>query len=316
MKKTFCLQPMSVLAFLFFLHAVVSGCAGREASYKNYDAATPATTYRSEGDEATGQAAPESSSADGSGVTLNLSGGTQPVALTASKIIKNASIKMQVEKYAPGLNQVKQIVNRQGGVISAENEYNSPYRLENNMVIRIPAQRFDTLVTELLAIAIYVENKQITSEDVTEQYVDIEARMNAKKQVEARYLDILKKAGKIDEILSVERQLGIIREEIDAAQGKLKYFDSRVQYSTINLNLYQQLDYTAPSPDRRFTGRIKEAFLAGWRGLLEFLVGLVNIWPFLLILVASLWAIARWRKNKRNAKKQMPVIPPNPEGNP
>ena len=223
---------------------------------------------------------------------------------------------MQVEKYAPGLNQVKQIVNRQGGVISAENEYNSPYRLENNMVIRIPAQRFDTLVTELLAIAIYVENKQITSEDVTEQYVDIEARMNAKKQVEARYLDILKKAGKIDEILSVERQLGIIREEIDAAQGKLKYFDSRVQYSTINLNLYQQLDYTAPSPDRRFTGRIKEAFLAGWRGLLEFLVGLVNIWPFLLILVASLWAIARWRKNKRNAKKQMPVIPPNPEGNP
>lgn len=308
-----CSLRLCLTAVLFlFLHTGFSGCTGREANFKNYDSAPSMATdeYRSSETTASGEAMAQGSATSESGLTLNPTD-AKTAPLTSSKIIKNANIKLQVKKYATDLAQIKQIVTRQGGAISAENEYNSAYRLENNMVIRIPSQRFDTLVTELLAVAIYVENKQITSEDVTEQYVDIEARMNAKKQVEARYLEILKKAGKIDEILSVERQLGLIREEIDAAQGKLKYFDSRVQFSTINLNIYQQLDYTAPSPDRRFFGRLKEAFLAGWRGLLELLVGLVNIWPFILIIAAGLWAVARWRK-KRQLQKQTHNSPPTP----
>ncbi len=304
--KTTSFSPNSLLmVFLCLLMQIsFSSCSAGSDKMSNYDTAkyTTTTEYQSEGGSE-----PPSTDASAVSSSTGTARGDMPTPVNPTKIIKNASLRLQVESYAAGLKQVKQIVSQFGGAISAENENNSQYRLENNMSIRVPAQQFDTLVNQLLTIAMYVENKQINTEDVTEQYVDIEARMNAKKQVEARYLDILKKAVKIEEILSVERQLGLIREEIESAQGKLKYFDNRVQFSTINLNLYQQLDYTAPGPNRSLIGRVQEAFLNGWYGLIEFLVGIVYIWPFLLIASALIFLISRWRK-KRKAQ-QLPKLP-------
>ncbi|QQS30976.1 MAG: DUF4349 domain-containing protein [Sphingobacteriales bacterium] len=299
---------LTITVFVLLQIGYNSCNAGSERT-ANYDSAKYASTtdYESGGDSEPGTTDALAVSAPNQN-----SNGDIPTPVNPTKIIKNASLRLQVKNYADGLKQVKQIVSQFGGAIGSENEANSAYRLENNLTIRVPSQQFDTLVSQLITVASYVESKQISSEDVTEQYVDIEARMNAKKQVEARYLEILKKAVKIEEILSVERQLGLIREEIESAQGKLKYYDNRVQFSTINLNLYQQLDYTSPSPNRSLIGRIQEAFLNGWYGLIEFLVGLVYIWPFLLIAFGGIFFVYRWRKKRKMQQTPKPPADNNP----
>lgn len=292
------IQPFfSALLLVWLLHHTACSYSGNvdNAAYKSAEPITPAT-YQ---DESAGSTDVASDESGGAALTVNGNPTAEP---TPTKIIKTANVKLQVKNYTQALQTVKQLAASQQATVSGENEYNSHYRLENSMTIRVPAQRFDTLVNQLLTVAVYVENKQISSEDVGEQYVDIEARMNAKKQVEARYLELLKKAGKIEEILAVERQLGQIREEIEAAQGKLKYFDNRVQFSTINLTLYQQLDYTAPNPERSFWGRLKEAFFNGWSGLLEFFVVLINLWPFLIIGGALFLLLRKWRNNRKNSQ--------------
>ena len=127
-----------------------------------------------------------------------------------------------------------------------------------------------------------------------EEYADLEARIAAKKAVEARYLDILQKAGKISDILEIEEKLRVIREETEAAQGRVKYLNSQVAYSTINLSYYQVLDtkYEAPSGPGFFT-RIWKGIVQGWEGLLDVVISIVYLWPLWLTILVVIWLIKR-----------------------
>jgi hypothetical protein len=147
--------------------------------------------------------------------------------------------------------------------------------------------------------SVYTNSKNITAEDVTSQFVDIEARLKTKKEVELRYTALLREAKKVSDILEVENNLRTIREEIESQEGQLKYLKDQVSYSTINLSIYQKLDYS-PEPELGFFSKIKEAFVNGWRGLISFFVGLVSIWPFIVIFsVVGFYLIKRWRNRKK-----------------
>ena len=87
----------------------------------------------------------------------------------------------------------------------------------------------------------YFDNKEISSQDVTAEYIDIDARLKAKKVLENRYLELLKKANKVSEILEIEQQLSAIREEIEAKEGQLNYLQNRVSFSTITIEFYKSV---------------------------------------------------------------------------
>ena len=139
----------------------------------------------------------------------------------------------------------------------------------------------------------------MTARDVTEEFVDIEARLRTKKEVEKRYLEILSKAATIKDILLVEEQLRVIREEIEAREGRLKYLQNQVSYSTINLEMYQKLTF---EPGFKFFSKIWKALKGGWKGLLNVLVGLVYIWPLLIIGVGVFIWIRRRISRKKESK--------------
>ena len=74
----------------------------------------------------------------------------------------------------------------------------------------------------------------IDSQDVTEEYIDITARLKTKKELEARYLELLKKANKVEEIVSIEKEIGNLRSDIESIEGRLRYINNAVAYSTLD----------------------------------------------------------------------------------
>lgn len=219
------------------------------------------------------------------------------------KIIKTADIFMQVKDYKENRKAILAIVQKSGAYIATENQANNSYNIANDMTIRIKPEGFDDLLDKILEQSVYVDSKKITAQDVTADYVDTEARLKSKRDVEVRYTEILKKANTIKDILEVEEKLRQIREEIESCEGKLKYLTDQVSYSTINLHFYEKIDF---QPESGFFHAIGKAFKAGWKGLQMFLIGIIYLWPLWIIAVIIFYAI-RWfikRSGKKKLQKQ------------
>ncbi len=223
----------------------------------------------------------------------------------ASKIIKTAEISFQVKNYEEDIKALKKIIKSNDGFISNEKEKNSDTEIRNDIVIRIQNKKFDKLVEEIMAIAAIVDYKNISAEDVTEDYVDLQTRLKTKKKVEERYEAILLKANSIYDILQVERELASIREQIEAVEGRLRYYNDRISYSTINLSVYEVLEYVPKSPDQRFSSKFKKALISGWRGLVNFFIGILYLWPFWLIVGLAWWLTRRFIKRRKRRKQKL-----------
>ena len=141
------------------------------------------------------------------------------------------------------------------------------------------------------------ENKEISSQNVTEEYIDIDARLKAKKVLEAHYLELLKKANKVSEMLEIEAQLSAIREEIEAKQGQLRYMQSQIAMSTLTIEFYKNVPEEAGATVS-FGGKIWNAISSGFNSFSGFCIGLLSIWPFLIILATAFYYIRKRFKKK------------------
>jgi hypothetical protein len=222
------------------------------------------------------------------------------LAVSSQKLIKTGYLSIEVENYRQSRQKIKQLVERHGGYLGNETEQNETYRITNDIVIRVPSKTFDLVMEGLIAEGIKVDSKRIEVADVGEEFADLEARIVAKKAIEKRYLEILNKASKISDILEIEEKVRVIREETEAAQGRLNYLQNQVALSTINLNVYKTLDanYT-PASGPSFITRLGKGAMKGWEAILNFLVGFIYLWPLWILLLATwLW----FRRRKLNLK--------------
>ena len=141
---------------------------------------------------------------------------------------------------------------------------------------------------------------------MTEEYVDITTRLKTKKEVRDRYVDILRsKAKTVKEVLMAEEQIRHVQEEIEAKEGRLRYLRDRVNMSTINLEIYQEIEYQ-PEPNvyvKSFWAKLKDGFSYGWNLLQGIVLSIVSIWP-LVILFGLFWWCRKWLWNRirRNQK--------------
>ncbi|MBN1250549.1 MAG: DUF4349 domain-containing protein [Bacteroidales bacterium] len=211
------------------------------------------------------------------------------------KIIKTANVSIEVENFKESRKSLAELLKKYDAYIANEEEYNRDYQVNTNLIIRISSENFDSLLNEICGLATHIDSKIINSRDVTEEFIDITARLKNKKQVEQQYLEILKKAYTITDILNVNEHLRVIREEIEAKEGRLKYLSNQVSFSTINLNLYETIEQAYVG----FFSQLLDGFEGGWKGILMFIIGLTYLWPFILILFFSIWLIIRYRKKKK-----------------
>jgi hypothetical protein len=200
-----------------------------------------------------------------------------------SKIIKSGSIQFEVDKLELAKSKVDSILKRCNGYYENE-QYNSyGNRISYSLQLRIPNGKFDSLITVIENGVGELKSKNINAKDVTDEYVDINIRLENNLAYLNQYKEILGKAKSVKEILEVQEKIRRIEAEINSKKGRLKYLNDKVKYSTLNLQL-TELIIQESSSRSSFGRRIANAFNNGVQTFLSFVVGLVNFWPFLILL--------------------------------
>lgn len=221
------------------------------------------------------------------------------------KIIKTGTLNVEVKEYAKFNQLVHTAANQFGGYIADEQQTETAYKIENTITIKVPVDQFQSAVDFLTSGNGKINEKKISSEDVTTQYVDTKSRLEAKKQVRMRYLDLLKQAKNMEEILQVQNEINEIQEEIESAAGRINYLSNASAMSTVHLTFYQVLNPAAGDPvNTGLWQKVKSAFLTGWNGVVDVLIGLLYIWPLLIILAVIMWWVKRFSFRPRKTVQQ------------
>jgi len=219
-------------------------------------------------------------------------------AVFGRKIVKHADCKMKVESVDASTNRIRQAVALHGGFVASMNLSGDVRRYHNQLVLRVPDENFEALFNDIGKEALSIDHKRITSDDVTEQFVDNESRLVNKKEVKKRYADILrKKATTVEEVLETEEKIRKIQEEIDAHEGRLQYLSHKVDLSSISLSLYEVQETVVaavavvapPSVGEQF----RASFAWGWNGVLGVLLFLTKVWPLFFV---GLGCFLVWRR--------------------
>jgi hypothetical protein len=219
----------------------------------------------------------------------------EPAIPSERKLIKNGQLIFETSSVTDTKKKLAKISNDFQAYHSSQSQTNLDNRLQHDLVVRVPSNRFDEFILEVERLASKVESKNITTEDVTEQFIDTEARLKTKKELEIRFREILKQAKTVEEILSIESQLSNVRTEIESAEGKLNYLKSQIAMSALTITYYEVI-----GTDFGFASKFAHSLREGWDNLLLFLIGLVSIWPFVLAIGGGVYWIWRkkWRKQK------------------
>lgn len=202
------------------------------------------------------------------------------------KIIKSSNVRYKVIDVKKATEKIKMISNLYNSYVSEMRFDNNLYKKENRFTLKVPARHFDVIMDSISRVAEFIEFENISTRDVTSEYIDVEARLKTKLEVKERYESILRNNAKsVEDLLDVEEKLQRIQEEIESSQGKLKYFTNKVAYSTIQVDLYETVEYKEEPEQykKTFLAEIKEGFVSGWDIIKSFFIGIIYIWPLVLI---------------------------------
>lgn len=219
-----------------------------------------------------------------------------------SKIIRSGNLQYEVDDLYTSKARVDQIIRSLGAYYEDESyrEYGGTNKYD--LQIRLPGSKFDSLITLLEQGVGELKVKSLTANDVTEEYVDLKIRLDNKLAVLAQYKSILKKATSIEEILIVNEKIRRLEEEIESKKGRIRFLDDRVLYAQLHLELTQKVEVVLASTPS-YGSRLSKAFMSGIHGFMNFVVGIVYVWPFLLWIVL-MWAIwSRIRKLRKTKLK-------------
>lgn len=214
--------------------------------------------------------------------------------VTDRKIIKDGNIRFETSSVKETTELIRTTAAELGGYIGNENIYDYKDRIEHTVVVRVPENNFDKLVDKISSSAEKIESKNINSLDVTEEFIDVEARVKTKKELESRYKEILKQASRVDEILNIEREIGKLRAEIESLEGRLNYLKNRVALSSLTITYFEKT-----SSPFGFFSKFYQALKNGWTYLLWFIIIITSLWPFILIMLIVLFIVLRLSKRKK-----------------
>lgn len=223
----------------------------------------------------------------------------------ATKLIKTANYRFQVESVKESTDAIIQSIRKYPAYISSSSLHLENPILENKMTIRVQNEYFQDLLKDIDVQAKFTNRRDVTTEDVSKDFVDLESRLKSKREVESRYMEILrKKAGTIEELLETERQIGVVHEEIEATISRINYLRSQVSYSTINLEFYQTVAQQLHAGDEvTIRDKFVEALSSGWNAIVSITIALTYIWPLLIIAGCVLLYI----RLKRPFRKTLPL---------
>ena len=219
----------------------------------------------------------------------------------SQKLIKTAYLKFETKNLDTTYRKLIKAVKAHKGFIQDDNSNKAYHKITRHLILRVPTHHFQNTIDAIAKDVSYFDTKHISAKDVTEEFIDLEARLKAKRTLETRYLELLQKAKNVKEILDIERELSKIREDIEAKQGRLNYLQNRVKLSTVDIEFYT-LTSSAPVATSYGT-KMWNAIKGGVEGISIFILGLLYIWPLLIFIIISIFLLKRWLKKRNNKIK-------------
>lgn len=234
-----------------------------------------------------------------------------PAAPVDRLIIRDGILRLTVKDTLAAQKEIEQIVAELAGEgaflvsSSAHTNYEGemPYM---DLVIRIPAAKFDEVMDRLADMAVKVDERSESAQDVTAEYVDLETRLETLEAARDRLLQIMKQSATTEELLLAEQQLTQREAEIELLKGRMQYLSESARLSSITISLYpyilnQPLDNSWRPAET--TRRAFESLVKSLRGFADFLIlFVIAILPWLLLIGGIWWGVSRWMK-KRRARK-------------
>ncbi|KQS92195.1 DUF4349 domain-containing protein [Chryseobacterium sp. Leaf394] len=214
------------------------------------------------------------------------------------KIIKNGEMTVQVGDITKSQSKIQSIVKNNQAYIQKETFRNSDTRDEMEFTIRVPHQQFESLINSFSDGFGTVTAKNIYSDDVTEEYVDISIKLENKKIYLEKYRDMLKSAKSTSDMLEIQENIRNLEDEIDVSEGRLKFIDDRVKYSTLNLTLFKEKVRSSTTSKVGFGSRFADSLTEGWNGFVAFLLGLISLWPFFILIPVVIVIWRNWKKSR------------------
>ena len=214
-------------------------------------------------------------------------------------IIRQGQASIEVDSLGPAMAELRRMVQRAGGFVADASVQSGRNQLRSaTLELKVPASRFDEL-TEGLEPLGRLQFVNVGAEDVSEEFVDLSARVVNGRRLEDRLVELLRtRTGKLQDVLTVERELARVREEIERMEGRLRFLKTSSQLSTLSVNLYEPRPIVASHPGRSVLG---EAFKTAWRNFVSVVATGIASLGFVAPVLALGWGVlvlARKYKSK------------------
>ena len=242
----------------------------------------------------------------------------KPVTVIDAKIIRTFSIRGETKDFDSAIDTITGQLSAVNGYVEQSNitggqTLSSGRKNEKraSYILRVPADKVDVFLENTKG-SLNITSSSESSTDVTLDYYDIESRLKTLESKKTALEAMLEEAKTIDEILLIQDNLYQVISDIESYQSKLNTYDSKVNYSTVNLEIVEVIEYTEiEKEETQFGKRIGQAFKNSWKNFGKFLQGfavfIVAAFPTLLVLAAIaflvIFIIRRNKKKKNNDKK-------------
>ncbi|WP_339321861.1 DUF4349 domain-containing protein [Paenibacillus sp. FSL W8-0194] len=226
------------------------------------------------------------------------------------KLMYKANIVMEIQDYGKAQSEVRNTVTLSGGYIVNFSETQSASEKGGTFIVKVPANGFSSFLGRLENIAHENLQRSIEGQDVTEEYVDLESRLKAKRIMEEQYVAFMKKATKTTDLVAFANELERIQAEIEQMKGRMRYIDQNVAYSTVEIRLYEtpqkKEDPKASAVQAPLGQRVSEAFqgsvdviaiIAQW--IIVILSGSLPVLVIAAIVLLILWLARKSGRRKR-----------------
>jgi hypothetical protein len=224
-----------LMIILIIVASLLVGCASERApevfSDQAYDSAgAPKEPFEIEAEEI-----------GAGGVTRsNFGGEAAPI---QPLVIRNASLRTVVEDPSESTDQISSLAETMGGFVVSSNVYQTTYGSSDipttraSITIRVPAERLDEAIDKIVEDAIEVQERNVSGQDVTSEYTDLQSRLTNLEAAEEQLREIMEAAAKTEDVLQVFENLRQVRSEIEVIKGQMKYYEDSARLSSISIDL-------------------------------------------------------------------------------
>lgn len=217
----------------------------------------------------------------------------------SKKIIKNGDMEIAVANLMEAKKKVSEIIKNNKAYLQSETFRNSDTSENINLVIRVPHQNFDAIINSFSEGIGSVEAKTVKAEDVTEEYTDVSIKLENKRIYLEKYREMLKNAATTKDMLEIQENIRALEDEIDVAEGRLRFIDDRVNYSTLELLLFKEKARSSATSKIGFGSRFGDSVAEGWNSFVSFLLGLISFWPFFIFIPVLIYLVKKFRNRKK-----------------